>query len=287
MNKKIYDKDYLGIKEFSEFSGISVSTLRKYDSMGILCPSLRGTGNQNKYRYYAPTQVTMAKMIRVLAEMDVPLDTIKELLKDRTPEKILKLLRKNKDTAANGIRFYREVHSVIDTFIGLLHDGISATETEITLTEMPASQILLGSENNYAGTVGFMREYIRFCNDPHEPKLNTSFPVGGYWHSMESFLCEPSLPDRFFSLDPKGREQKPAGLYIVGYTRGYYGETNDLPERIVKYAESNGLDFSGPVFNQYLLDEISVADPGQYLLQVSVSVTETGRSPSYRPHRHY
>jgi len=287
MDFKIYDKDYLTIKEFSEFSGISVSTLQKYDRMGVLHPSMRGSGNQNGYRYYAPTQVTSAKMIRVLAEMDVPLETIKELMEDRTPEKLLKLLRKNKNIAVTGMRFYSEVHSVIDTFVGLLHDGISATESEIALVEMPTMQIILGGENNYTGTVGFMREYTRFCSSKHEPKLNTSFPIGGYWDSMEAFLFEPSRPSRFFSLDPKGHDQKAAGVYLVGYTRGYYGETNGLPEKIAAYAEANGLEFSGPLYNLYLLDEISITDPSQYLLQVSVLVTETGRSPSIRPHRHF
>jgi hypothetical protein len=100
---------------------------------------------------------------------------------------------------------------------------------------------------------------------------------------MEAFLHEPSRPARFFSFDPKGHDQKAEGLYLIGYTRGYYGQTNDLPERMNTYAKKNGLIFSGAVYNIYLFDEISISDPEQYLLQVSAPVTETKRLLSRRP----
>lgn len=287
MNKRIYDKDYLTGKEFSELSGIAESTLRKYDKIGILHPAMRGSGEVSKRRHYSPTQVTMAKMIKVFSEMGVPLDTIKNLTKERTPIMVLKLLRKTMDAASNGIRFYKDVYSVIKTFVSLLQEGLSATETEIALEEMLAKPILLGYENDYSETIGFIREYIRFRSATHRPKLNASFPVGGYWESMDAFLEDPSRPTRFFSLDPHGLEEKAAGLYLVGYTRGYYGETNGLPERLKAFAKANGLDFTGPVYNIYLEDEISVKDPGQYLLQVSASVTEIGYSTSLRPHRRF
>ena len=287
MSRRIHDKDFLKIKEFSEFSGVSIPTLRKYDVEGILRPAMRSGKGEHGFRLYSPMQVTTAKMIRVLAEMDVPLETIKELAEERTPEKILKLLRANKDAAASGIRFYRGVSSVIDAFVSLLHEGISAAEEEITVTEMEAKQILLGGETDYTDTVGFIREYTRFCSAKHEPKLNTSFPVGGYWECMDAFLDDPSRPRRFFSLDPEGHEQKAAGLYLVGYTRGYYGETNGIPEKMALYAKENGLEFTGPVYNIYLMDEISISDPTQYLLQISASVTEIGSAPKYRPHRHF
>jgi effector-binding domain-containing protein len=49
------------------------------------------------------------------------------------------------------------------------------------------------------------------------------------------------------------------------------------------FAKKNGLLFTGPVYNAYLFDEISLVDPERYLLQISASVTETRRVPSRRP----
>jgi hypothetical protein len=197
----------------------------------------------------------------------------------------MKLLCKHRDIVADEIRFLQDVFSVIGTFSELLSEGISATEPEIRVSEMPERRITLGDTNDFNGSAGFYREFTRFCDAPHEPKLNLSYPVGGYFDSMDVFMNEPARPTRFFSLNPNGNDLKPAGMYLIGYTRGYYGRTNDLPQRMARFAKKSGVVFNGPVYNTYLFDEISVTDPEQYLLQVSASVREIRRAPSRRPLR--
>ena len=286
MNDNNFDRDYLSVKEFSEIVGITAETLRHYDRQGIFQPAKIGADMENNYRYYSPTQITTIKMVRVLTDIEVPLETIKELAQDRTPETLMKLFAKHKSKAADGLRFLQEVHSIIGTFLELLTEGISATENEISVSELPEKRIILGEPNNFHGASSFYREYIHFCNTQHKPKLNLSYPVGGFFESMDVFLDVPSQPTRFFSLDPKGSDKRESGLYMTGYTRGYYGQTNDLPKRMAAFAKKNGLIFNGPVYNLYLFDEMSITDPDQYLLQVIASVRETrriqSRSPKYR-----
>jgi DNA-binding transcriptional MerR regulator len=277
--------NYLSVKEFAWLVGMTADALRQYDNKGIFHPAKHGIEFENKYRYYAPTQITTVKMIRVLAEIGVPLQTIKKLATSRTPEMLMKLLCKHKDIVADEIRFLQEVFSVIGTFLELLNGGISATETEIFISEMPEKRIILGDINDFNGSGSFYGEFTRFCDTPHEPKLNLSYPVGGYFDGMDAFLNEPTQPTRFFSLDPKGHDRRSAGMYLTGYTRGYYGQTNSLPQRMAEFAKKNGVVFNGPVYNIYLFDEMSVTDPEQYLLQASASVRETRRAPSRRPLR--
>ena len=287
MKNKDIDKDFLSIKEFANYVGITVESLRHYDRKGIYSPAKRGGDLNNEYRYYAPTQITTVKMLRVLTEIGVPLQTIKDLMENRTPEKMVKLLSSNRDRVANEIRFLQEVHTVINTFTELLNEAISANETELTVCEMPEKRITLGEPTNFGDDTGFLREFLKFCNSPFEPKLNLSFPIGGFFKDMDYFLKEPSRPTCFFSVNPKGNDKRPAGLYLTGYTRGYYGQTNDLPKRMEEYAKENELVFNGPVYNIFLVDEISEANPEKYLLQVSASVSETHRIPSRRPKRQY
>ena len=282
MKNNTLDRDLLTIKEFAEFVGLTIASLRHYDNTGVFAPAKHGVEAESKYRYYSPLQITTVKMIRVLTEIGVPLKTIKELTQNRTPEKLLKVLKKHRDITADKIQFLQEVYSIISTFTELLYDAISATETDLSVCEMPEKRIIMGGKNDFSGTTEFYGEFIRFCNASYEPKLNLSYPIGGYWENMATFLGEPSRPERFFSLDPKGYEHKPAGLYLIGYTRGYYGQTNDLPAHMAAFAKKHGLLFNGAVYNIYLTDEISVADPEQYLLQVSASVRETRRVSSRR-----
>ena len=287
MSSDIFEDWLIPIKEFAELVGMTPEALRHYDRKGLFHPAKRGKKGENKdYRYYAPPQITVVKMFRVLAEIGLPLNTIGELARDRTPEKLIKLLSKQKRILEDEIDFLKECLSVISVFLELLNEGISATENELHVKKMPEMRIILGGTNDFDGSVGFYREFTRFCTAPQEPKLNLSYPIGGYFESMDVFMAKPSQPTRFFSLDPNGNDKVQEALYLTGYTRGYYGQTNDLPERMAAFAKKNGLVFAGPVYNIYLFDELSVAEPERYLLRASALVKETRRAPSRRPLKH-
>jgi DNA-binding transcriptional MerR regulator len=279
-------EEYLSIGEFARIVGITRDSLRIYDNKGIFSPAARGNGLENDYRYYAPMQITTIKMIRVLTKVGVPLNTIRELAKSRTPEKLIKLLRKQKEELAGEIRFLREAHSVIAMFLDFITEGLLAEESEIFVREGPERRIVLGEPNEYGDGEGFFGAFARFCTARHTPELNLSYPIGGYFDGMERFLNAPSRPARFFSHNPSGQETISGGLYLTGYTRGYYGQTNGLPRRMADYADKNGLTFTGPVYNTYLLDELSITDTEQYLLQVTASVSEARRDPVSHIRRH-
>jgi DNA-binding transcriptional MerR regulator len=282
----IKPRNYLSIGEFARIVDITTSSLRVYDNKGIFSPAMRGNGLENDYRYYAPMQITTVKMIRVLTKIGVPLRTIREMAKDRTPEKLIKLLRKQKEELAGEIRFLQEAHSVIAMFLDFITEGLLAEESEVFVRENFERQIVLGESNEYKDGEDFYGAFSRFCAARHTPEINLSYPIGGFFDNMERFRSNPSRPARFFSHDPAGKDNITKGLYLTAYTRGYYGQTNDLPGRMAAYANRNGLTFVGPVYNTYLFDELSMTDPNQYLLQATASVSEARRDPmSHIRHR--
>lgn len=278
-------EDYLTVTEFARLVGISASRLREYDRKGLFSPIMRGDGRENKYRYYAPIQITTVKLIRVLTEIGVSLDTIKTLVDDRSPEKMIKLLTSSKRELEKGVSHLREMHLVIDIFLRLLGEGISVDENEIYVCEMPETPIVMGDPTCFRHDEGYMSEFLSFRAASHKPRLNLSYPIGGFFSSMQIFSCRPSEPTRFFSLDPDGLDAKEKGLYLIGYTRGSYGVVNDLPQRLESYAKENDIIFDGPVYNTYLFDEVSVANSNQYLLQVAASIKDVQRSLSPYIHR--
>jgi len=112
MNNKNMDVDFLSIKKFAESVEITAASLRHYDKIGIFPPARRGVEFENNYRYYSLMQITTVKMIRFLTEIGVPLKTIKELSQDRTPEKLLKMLKKHRNEIKNKIHFLQEICSL-------------------------------------------------------------------------------------------------------------------------------------------------------------------------------
>jgi hypothetical protein len=215
-------------------------------------------------------------MIRVLTELGVPLKTILNMMKERTPAKTLKLLSEQSSKLYANLCRLQEALSVLRVFVGMLRDGIKADESELSVTHMSEIPITLGIPCEFEEGQSFYSEFARFSSQRYIPPLNMSYPIGGFFDSMETFLETPSCPTRFFSANPNGHAKKNEGLYLIGYTRGYYGQTNDLPEMMSDYAKKHKLVFDGPVYNLYLFDELSVNDPEKYLLQVCAQIMISG-----------
>jgi len=274
-----FEKDFFTVNEFASVADTSAETLRHYDRKGIFKPSKRGENSQNMYRLYSPAQITTMKMLHVLTDIGVHICDIEELAENRSPEALIKLLHRQKPIVAEKLRRIQAAQTIIETHFDLLIEGISATETEITTAQLPEMRIILGNKNDYTGSEGFYRELMRFCGTYTEPRLNLAFPMGGYYENIDEYIEAPSKPTHFFSIDPCGKDRRKAGLYVVGYARGYYGQPKELPSAMCEYAEKNGLVFCGPVYNITLHDEMCISDPENYLTQVLASVKESGNTP--------
>jgi DNA-binding transcriptional MerR regulator len=71
-------QDLMQIREFSAKSRLSQKALRLYDALGLLEPA--HTDPQSGYRYYAVAQLERAKRIVLLRQLEMPLQTIAEVL---------------------------------------------------------------------------------------------------------------------------------------------------------------------------------------------------------------
>lgn len=270
----------LSIKQFSAATGLNVSTLRYYDEIGILPPISRG--EDNNYRYYRPRQVIVANFIQVLIELGIPLSTIRELADDRSPETLIELLGRQEDNLDNLFNRLRTAYSIIHTYRKNILSGMMAEEGTIRIEELPATHYIEGGEYRFTSDdETFYEPFIKFINTAGDYRINLKYPIGAYHNNMDSYLKGPGRPDRFISMDPFGDRERPAGRYLVGYKRGYYGQLGDLAERMTAYAQENKLFFHGPVYTVYLLDEISMTNPDEYLSSVSVRVSNRAKD-TYR-----
>lgn len=290
-------KDFLSIKEFSETSGVEQTTLRYWDDIGLFSPTKRDP--ENNYRYYTPEQIIAVNFITVLSNLNISLKTIGELDSERTPEKIVKLIEQQEKLLDTEMRRLRERYSIIHRRRELIYSGIkiiqgfhiadgfevSADETEseyVDLTKIfimhrDEAAIMLGPRNIFTPGDTIHEPYADFCRQAETLRINLSFPIGGFYEDMESFLKAPTQPDYFFSTDPTGNLRRTAGQYLMGFTRGDYGDLGNLPERMAAYAEENSVSLVGPVYSMYLHDEICMKDPSQYLMQICVRASKEAK----------
>ena len=261
------EHDLLSIKAFSDLTGIKQSTLRHYDEVKLFSPVMRG---ENGYRYYSAPQAIAINFIQVMSSLGIPLRRISEIQKVRTPEMMLEILRKQEFELNKELFRLQQAYSVIHAYTGLIQEGLLAEEDKIQCVKKDTVTIAVGQINDYSSGY-FYESFFRFIKQMDNHNINAAYPAGGLYSDMGAFLSKPGYPMRFFSLSPSGDERKEAGDYLVGYTRGYYGHVGDLPQRIKAYADEEGYQFVGPVYELYVHDEITVALP-EFLIQASVRV---------------
>jgi len=289
-------KEYLSIKEFAKLSGIEQTTLRYWDDIGLFSPAKRDP--ENNYRYYTHEQIIAVKFITVLSELNIPLRIIADIQEGRSPEKIVNLIEHQERVLDREMNKLREQYSVLHARLEMINygkyisngfnylygarvlgdntstEGVWVDETQIVTLERESRSYVLGPPNDWSGSgEQFYDVFIEFCKAAADLRINLSLPVGGYHDDIKSFLNAPSEPNRFFSFDPTGNRIIPAGKYVTGYFRGYYGELGELPDRIAAHLKEHKLKAKGPVYTLYLLDEVCIADPSQYLGQIRVAVS--------------
>lgn len=69
------------IGKLSQLSGITIRTLRYYESVGLIEPATRSSGN---YRLYSEDMIRQAQAIHVLKQIETPLEEIKKLIVAQT-----------------------------------------------------------------------------------------------------------------------------------------------------------------------------------------------------------
>ncbi|MCL2019528.1 MAG: MerR family transcriptional regulator [Oscillospiraceae bacterium] len=295
MNKELYT-----IKEFADLTGVEVSKLRFYDKIGLFSPSIRNP--ENNYRYYSPTQVMTLNFITVLSDLNLPLKTIAGLREERSPVEILKLLAKQEKQLSIEMLALQKRHAIISARRELINYGVTVAngfktvrgkrvsdedapenavkggEDTISVLQREDKEYILWPRNEYSENDTFLQPLLSFVNRAKDINIDLDFPVGGYWGSMENFMSEPSRPEHFFSIDPHGTNVRKEGNYLIGFTRGYYGQMGDLPERMSAYVKEKDLTVSGPVWVMYMFDEICTKKPEQFLAQACVAVSKFKRS---------
>jgi len=261
--------DLLSIKEFSRLTSIKQSTLRYYDGLGLFCPAKRG---ENGYRYYTPQQTTTINSISLLHELGMPIRQLSEIQANRSPELMLGILTDKEESLEAELIHIERSYNVVRTFKRMIQIGLTANEKNIEVRFFEEMPIVVGPVNDFDDSDAFYHAFYTFCSLAKQYRIDLRLPVGGMFQDFDTFVNVPSKPTNFFSVDPKGLDSRPAGMYVSAFNRGYYGETGDLLERIENYIRDNGLKPVGPVYNIFLHNELSIDDPANYLLHATVRV---------------
>ncbi len=275
----LLDDKCFSIGEFARLSRVTRAMLLHYDKIGLLSPLQRG--KDNSYRFYSIRQLSCVNLIRTLQEFGMTLNEIKAVKNQRTPTQVNELLMELTRNIDDKIDVLRHARNLLFTLRESIHSAADVNESVITIQDLHAEQIILGDINDYSNGRDKLDALLSFYDSSNEKYLDwnlLNYPVWSLVSAERIKRRDWQRPDRYYFYNPKGHDQRPAAQYAIGYTRGWYGQTGDLYERLSNYIEENGFEICGDAYEEYPLNEICIADDTNYLIRVMITVRKKGKS---------
>ena len=175
------------IKEMSEVSGVSARTLRYYEEIGLFSPAGRSEAG---YRLYDKKTLEALRHILYFREMDIPLNTIKEIINNPALDKnyILKMQKKMLEAERN--RLNQLIDSIEAALKGAEMDfTVFTREESVELFEAMLTHIpkeMRDAAIKEFGTLGQWREH--YLDAVSKEKVQRQYAKVVEWYGEE----EPS-----------------------------------------------------------------------------------------------
>lgn len=264
---------YISTGEFSKLIGVTKHTLFYYDEIGLLSPEIKLS---NGYRYYSFAQLEVAEVILTLRELGMPLEEIRNYVKNRTPDMLLALLEKENEIITTQIRKLRQTKKWMREKSKQVREALSVDIDEIQVVYEPERYLVQSCVENsddrsWARGIGELMDYC-VANE-----IRSSYSIG-YRQNKEDI--EKQIFDNYHVfyelLDEKPSkikcEIKPEGKYLMAFHKGEWQEIHKSYNRILQYAKKNKLVLGEYFYEDCLLDSLTMASEKEYITKITCKV---------------
>lgn len=273
----IINKDlYFTTGEFAKLAGVTKHTLFHYDKIGLFSPEIK---LDNDYRYYSITQLDVFDVIWNLKELDMPLSDIKNYLDHKSPQALIKLLDEEEKIIDRKLAKLKKAKKLLQFKSNFIQKVLQKDFSRIELLETPTQYYILThtSSSNDKELAKKIGELVTLGE-----KLGIKSPYGIGFLQYGTKIQQGIFNDYrhiYLLLDtpPKGvsYETKSGGKYLYGYHQGSWKQIGETYRRMIAYAREHELELDDLFFEDYLLDELTVNGPDNYVIQITVPVKKS------------
>lgn len=256
----------LAIGEFATLTRLSVRTLRRYHTAGLLVPD--EVDPSTGYRYYAPEQIPTAQVIHQLRQLDVPLSEVESILATDDPEE-------RADVIAGHLRRLEDEIDRTQASLASLRRLLRPEPAEIAveLRSVPARTVAgVKGHVHYDETVGWYDSAMAEL-DAEFPVSERTGPPGGYYSNdlfaMDAGPLAVYRPVR--APRASGRIEVielPAVELAVTVHPGRHDDINVTYGRLGSWVVARALTVDGPIYETYAVGPRDTADPAAWRTEI-------------------
>jgi DNA-binding transcriptional MerR regulator len=261
---------HISIGRFAGLTGISANTLRRYDESGLLSPAF--TDPFTGYRLYAIEQLDTGILIRLLRDLDVPLDEVTALVGAGGLQDMKAVLRHHRERIVERHAELEGVLARIDTALNE-ERGLLPYEVE-TVALQPAWVVSRRTHTTRPG----LDDVIERCL----VELQDELAAGGaraagrelvlYHNALQWYQgldLEVCLPVERAVAGSHGGWQLPGGAAMQTVFRGPWDDIWQAYSAMLAQIARGGYEPCGPVREFYLVDERDTDDPRRYVTEIT------------------
>jgi DNA-binding transcriptional MerR regulator len=271
----------LPIGDFSRMTHLSVKALRHYHDVGLLDPvEIDPTSG---YRFYEPSQVPVAQVIRRFRDLGMPLEEVKAVL--RAPD----VAGRNAVIVAHLDRMESQLESTQST-VASLRSLLERPPTPIAVEYRSVPPIrsiaiteTVSEEDIEAWWVGAFHELRSVLASAG---MAPAGPAGALY-SSELFELELGEVVAFVpvsgGIDVSGRVSEfevPAAELAIALHEGAFGDLDQTYGALGNYVVERELGVEGPIREYYLVTPFDTEDESEHRTEVGWPVFQTTAAPA-------
>lgn len=270
--------DLMSISAFSKLSRVPRKTLIFYDQIDLFKPAFVA---DNGYRYYIRSQLDTIGVIYIFKELGMSLEDIRAYLERRSPLSTLELLRKQEEVVQQQIAKLNLAKEMMLQRAENIEHSLNVDTSRMVVVHQERKPILRSCRVHES-----RRELNEELWDDFQERLHKENAPAGY--PGGAIICKEDLLRRdgdmisymfsFITTQHHEQEYMPEGYYLVSYTRADYEDTEKIYPQIFDYIDKNHYVIKGDAYEEFLLDEIVMKRPEDYLVRVMVHIEEPAKS---------
>lgn len=269
----------LKIGDFSKLSRVSIRMLRHYDGIGLLKPVK--TDKFTGYRYYSEAQLVTAGRITALKNMGFGLSVIGDIMLNCDDEEKLRVylsLRK-KELEAEAADIMQKLR-LLDTAVKRLgkDDIMNYNVTLKTLPERYAACVRMTIPRyEDEGMV-----WQTLCSETDHMKLVPSEPCyccvvfhdGEYKEHDVDVEAQKTVKGSYNDTEHVKFRTLPEVTFASCTFKGSYELISEVNAAVASWIESNGYEYSGPMFNIYHISPHETNNPDEFVTEVCYPINK-------------
>lgn len=269
--------DSVAISSFARMAEVPRKTLIFYDRIGLFKPAHVA---DNGYRYYHRNQLDTIGVIQALKELGMPLTEIKTHLDNRTVASTLELLRTQEKLVEEQIAKLIKVKRMLVQRAANIESVMGTDIGKMAIVWQEAVPLMM-SARVYEHKHALMEDlWLDFHKHLRMEKIPPGTPVGVVVPKPDLLESNGDVITHMFVRTKTvcyEQHYMPEGHYLVCYAKADYGETDKIYPQIFACIERNGLVIIGDAYEEYMLDEVVLPDPAEYLVRVMVQIEKPER----------